>query len=87
MDYAGAVYLCDTANFRVRKIDAGGTITTLAGTGVNGYTGDEGAASSAELRGAFGLALDAGGDLYIADLNNNVVRVVDGSGTIPRALH
>ena len=82
VDYAGAVYLCDSANFRVRKIAAGGIITTVAGTGLLGYTGDEGAASSAKLGVPYGLALDAGGDLYIADLNNSVVRVVEGSGII-----
>jgi uncharacterized protein (TIGR03437 family) len=81
VDSAGNVYVADTANSRVRKI-SNGTITTVAGSGTVGYGGDGGAAASAQLNTPVGLAFDKGGNLYIADLGNNVIRKVSTSGSI-----
>jgi len=76
-DSQGNLYIADTNNNVIRKVAAGtAVITTVAGTGIAGYSGDNGAAISAELNGPSGIAFDAAGDLYIADLNNNVVRRV-----------
>ena len=80
-DSSGNLYIADGANNRVRKV-AGGVITTLAGTGTAGYTGDKGAATSAELNDPTGVAVDSSGNVYIADTANNVVRMVNPSGTI-----
>ncbi len=81
-DNAGNTYIADTYNDRVRKVAANGTITTVAGTGVVGSTGDNGAAASAELNLPAGLALDGAGNLYIADSENHRVRMVDSFGNI-----
>jgi sugar lactone lactonase YvrE len=82
VDGAGSIYLCDAYNYRVRKIDAGGTITTVAGNGTPGNTGDGGLASSAEIERPYGLALDAAHNLYIADIDSNRIRKVDPEGKI-----
>lgn len=79
---SGDLYVADVLNNRVRRIDASGTITTVAGTGVAGYNGDDQPAVEAELNQPFGVTLDQDGDLYIADSLNNRVREVDASGTI-----
>jgi sugar lactone lactonase YvrE len=77
MDTAGNLYLSDTTNAIVRKVAAGtGIITTFAGTGTRGYSGDNGPASSAQLNFPTGLALDNANNLYIADSENVVVRKV-----------
>ena len=81
VDSSGNVYVSDTANARVRKI-SNGTITTVAGSGTQGYAGDGGAATSAQLNTPVGLAIDKSGNLYIADLGNNVIRKVTAGGTI-----
>jgi uncharacterized protein (TIGR03437 family) len=81
-DRAGNVYLSDTNHNCVRRIDAQGIITTVAGTGTAGFNGDGGPATSAQLNLPYGLAVDASGNLYIADLNNNRVRRVSPSGAI-----
>ena len=75
VDSGGNLYIADTYNFRIRKV-SGGAITTVAGTGIGGYSGDGGAATSAQLAGAYGVAVDSGGNLYIADTSNNRVRKV-----------
>jgi uncharacterized protein (TIGR03437 family) len=80
VDGAGNVYIADTGNSRVREV-SGSTITTVAGSGTPGYAGDGGAAASAKLYSPVGLALDAKGNLYIADTNNSAIRKVT-SGTI-----
>lgn len=85
LDAAGNVYISDTSNNRVRKVDANGIITTIAGsanTFTNGALGDGGAALSAALNLPRGLALDATGNLYIADSGNLRVRKVDTKGII-----
>ena len=81
-DTAGNVYLSDTTHNLVRKIDVHGIITTVAGTGTAGFSGDGGPATSAQLNLPYGLAVDANGYLYIADLGNNRVRRVNPAGTI-----
>lgn len=82
LDGAGNVYIADTENNVIRKVTAAGTITTLAGTGKAGYSGDHGQATSAELNAPWGLTLDTAGDLYIADSSNNLIRRVAPTGTI-----
>jgi hypothetical protein len=74
----GRLFIADTENHRVRVVDlATGTIDTLAGNGTAGFGGDGGPARDAMLQRPFGIALDAGGDLYVADtLNSRVRRVV-----------
>lgn len=82
VDESGNLYVADTENHRIRKIDNSGIISTIAGNGVPGYSGDNGPATSASLNSPGGIAVDSRGSLYIADTNNNVVRVVTNSGTI-----
>jgi sugar lactone lactonase YvrE len=78
----GTLYFADTGNNRVRKIAPDGTITTLAGTGKAGYSGDGGAANQAKLNEPRDVELDAEGRVYIADSSNHCVRRVDTDGTI-----
>ncbi|MES2704781.1 MAG: T9SS type A sorting domain-containing protein [Bacteroidota bacterium] len=85
-DRKGSIYVADMLNHAVRKIDTFGIITTYAGTGVAGYTGDNGAAALATLDGPAGLTTDSIGNLYIADANNNVIRKVDTFGVITTAV-
>src|SRR5437870_3729996 len=81
VDSAGTIYIADTGNNTVRKI-SGGTITLFAGTGNFSYSGDNGPATNADLRGPIGLAVDSSGNVYIADTGNSLVRKVDKNGTI-----
>ncbi|SPF33820.1 NHL repeat containing protein (modular protein) [Candidatus Sulfopaludibacter sp. SbA4] len=82
VDSLGNIYIADTNNWRVRRVDTSGSITTVAGNGGYSYAGDGGPATLAGLRGAYGIAVDAAGSLYIADSGNQVIRKVDTSGTI-----
>ena len=82
MDGSGNLYIADTDNDRVRKVDTSGNISTVAGTGTFGLLGDGGAATAARLRSPWGVALDSSGNLYIADASNYRVRKVDTSGNI-----
>jgi sugar lactone lactonase YvrE len=82
VDAGGNLYIADTGNNRVRVLAPGGTITAFAGDGIAGFGGDGTLATSAQLHGPEGLALDASGNLAIADTLNNRVRRVDGTGTI-----
>ena len=82
VDAAGNLYVADRTNQRIRKVDTGGTITTVAGTGVGGFSGDGGAATAAQIRDPQDVCVDAAGNLYIADTTNNRVRKVDTGGTI-----
>ncbi|MGH9003955.1 MAG: serine/threonine protein kinase, partial [Acidimicrobiia bacterium] len=75
-DAEGNLYVGEELGQRVRKIDASGTITTIAGTGTAGYSGDGGPATEAEVNQIRGLALDQEGNLWAADLSNNRVRVI-----------
>ncbi len=81
-DSAGNIYIADTLNGRIRRIDTTGTINTFAGNGARGYSGDNGPAVNAALSLPTGLALDKQGNLYIADFGNATVRKVTPSGTI-----
>lgn len=78
---AGKVYVADTLNNVVRMI-SGGQVTTIAGNGTPGFTGDGGAATSAQLNQPTGVVVDGQGNIYIADYGNFVVRKVTSSGTI-----
>ncbi len=83
-DRAGDLFVTDTGNHRIRRIDAGdGTITTIAGNGRKGFDGDGGPALEASLNEPYGLAIDADGTIYFADRLNGRVRRIDGAtGTI-----
>jgi len=78
LDSSGNLYIADFTNNRVRKVSAGGVISTVAGNGNSGYSGDGGSAVNATLNGPTAVAVDSNGDLFIADPNNNVVREVSG---------
>ena len=82
VDGSGNLYVADTGNHRVRKIDATGTITTHAGVGFRGYGGDGGPATEARLTGPSGVAVDGSGNLYVADTGNSRVRKIDAAGMI-----
>ena len=82
LDAAGNLYIADWLNQRIRKVDLSGIITTFAGTGVQGFSGDGGPASTAQLSLPIDVATDAAGNVYIADWINARIRVVDQSGTI-----
>jgi uncharacterized protein (TIGR03437 family) len=82
MDRLGNIFLSDTDRNLVRKIDAKGLITTIAGVGVAGFSGDGGPAASAALNLPYGLAADLSGNVYIADLGNQRVRRVAPDGSI-----
>ena len=75
IDSAGNIYISSSWDNVVREVSAG-IITTIAGTGTPGYTGDNGSAAAAQLNNPFGLAVDSDGNLYIADTGNNVVREI-----------
>jgi len=85
VDSAGTnIYIADTSNNRVRKLSFSGTwtISTIAGTGVAGFSGDGGAAISAQLNEPRGVVVDGAGNLYISDFYNSRIRKVDTSGII-----
>ena len=85
-DSAGNLYIADSGNYRVRKVDPNGIITTIAGNGVRNYSGDGGPAIQAEFNGIGGIVTDSNGNLYITDtgLNNRNSRIrrIDTSGII-----
>jgi trimeric autotransporter adhesin len=78
----GSLFIADTNNHRVRRIDHGGKIVTFAGSGRAAYGGDGGPATAADLNLPTGLAFDNAGNVYIADSGNNRVRKVSPNGTI-----
>ena len=82
LDSAGNLFIVDLSNNRIRKVDTSGIITTVAGDGIFGFSGDGGPATSASLRNPTGVALDSAGNLFIADLSNFRIRKVDTSGII-----
>ncbi|WP_018504986.1 protein kinase domain-containing protein [Parafrankia discariae] len=78
----GALYLTDYSNHRIRKIDRAGQISTLAGTGTPGFSGDGGPATQAQLNSPNGIAIGGDGTLYIADYGNSRIRKIDPAGQI-----
>jgi hypothetical protein len=81
-DGSGNLYVADFGNQVVRKVDASGVITTVAGNGVAGYSGDGGAATAAKLHRPSGVTSDNAGNIYFSELGNSVVRKVNASGII-----
>ena len=81
-DGSGNLYVSDSANHRIRRIDAGGVITTIAGTGVRGFSGDGGPATEAQLAAPIDLALDGSGNVYVTDLRAIRIRRIDAEGVI-----
>jgi sugar lactone lactonase YvrE len=79
VDGDGNVYIADTGNERVRKVDTKGTISTLAGDGQTGFAGDGGASSSARLSSPAAVTVDGAGNVYIADTGNHRIREVTGT--------
>ena len=82
VDDQGNVYIADTNNRRIRLVDTSGNITTLAGNGSSGFSGDGGPAINAALADPTGIAKDGSGNVYIADTNNHRIRMIDSFGTI-----
>ena len=81
-DDIGNIYIADAQNNVIRKVDTSGIITTVAGTGTPGFSGDGGPATAAELNWVLGIAFDGNGNMYIADGNNHRVRKVTPAGII-----
>ncbi len=82
LDSAGNLYISDSYNFRIRKVDKAGIITTFAGNGSIGATGDGGQATAAALFSPMDVTVDSAGNVYIADQNSKSVRKVDTKGII-----
>jgi sugar lactone lactonase YvrE len=82
VDASGNILIADKQNNRVREIIPGGLISTFAGTGAADFNGDDGPASSAQLNGPIGVAIDVVGNVFIPDVNNARVRMVNSSGLI-----
>ena len=82
VDVEGNLYIADTGNNAIRKIDTTGTVTTIAGTREPGFSGDGGAATEAKLNFPFGLFVDRTGNIYVADTFNHRIRRIDTNGTI-----
>ena len=81
IDAAGNLYIADNGNNRIRKVSTSGIITTIAGTGTGGYTGDGGPATAAEIGAPYGIVVDTMGNIYFSD-NRDVVRKINTSGII-----
>jgi uncharacterized protein (TIGR03437 family) len=83
LDAAGNLYICDSSNHDIRRVNlASGIITTYAGNGSPGFSGDGGQATAAKLHTPLGVAIDKSGNLYIADADNNCIRRVSLDGII-----
>lgn len=82
VDNSGNMYIADVGNNCIRKIDNTGIVTTIAGNGLAGYSGDNGPATAAQLYYPTGIAFDSAGHIYIADSYNNCIRKIDNTGTI-----
>ncbi len=87
VDASGNIFIADTANDRIRRVEAGtGVIRTVAGTGETGFSGDEGPATAATLNRPAGIATDANGNIYFADRQNQVIRRIDGETGVIRTI-
>jgi sugar lactone lactonase YvrE len=82
IDATGNLFIADTLNNRIRRVDGNGIITTVAGNGRAGFAGDNGPGTSASLSNPTGIAFDGQGRLLIADTSNNRIRRLDKSGVI-----
>src|SRR5882724_2277066 len=86
LDNSGNVYIADVNNSRIRKVTTNGTISTVVGNGTNGFYGDGGQATNAEIHGSsgvpYGMCFDSLGNLYIADSLNGRIRKIDTNGVI-----
>ncbi|WP_394351410.1 YDG domain-containing protein, partial [Psychroflexus aurantiacus] len=80
VDASGNVYVGDRANLRIRKVTPAGVVSTLAGSGVSGFA--DGTGSSAQFRTPTGVAVDASGNVYVADANNHRIRKVTPAGVV-----
>lgn len=78
----GVVYVADTRNHRIRRVSAGGMVTTVAGTGIAGFSGDGGKATTATFRNPATVALGLAGELYVADTGNHRIRRIALDGTV-----
>ena len=76
VDQAGNLYIADTGHNRIRKVSPDGTITTIAGNGTCCYSGDGGPAAAAQLNLPWGLWVDGGGSVWVADSGNNAIRLL-----------
>jgi uncharacterized protein (TIGR03437 family) len=82
VDSNGNVYIADYGNYTVRKVDSKGNISTIAGTGTPGYSGDGGPANKAALAQPYAIAIDPSGNIYISDLGNTNIREITPDGNI-----
>jgi sugar lactone lactonase YvrE len=82
VDIAGNLYIAEQGSQRIRKVDTNGIITTIAGTGNKGFSGDGGPALEAELDTPLGVAVDPAGNVYFSDEGNERIRRIDTNGTI-----
>ncbi|MGE3481883.1 MAG: PKD domain-containing protein, partial [Gammaproteobacteria bacterium] len=78
----GSLYIADSGSQRIRRVSPDGVITTIAGTGAAGFSGDNGPATQAQLSGPAGIAHSPDGSLYVADTNNHRIRKIDTNGII-----
>ena len=81
-DASGNVYIADYGNLTVRKISTSLVISTIAGTGIFGYTGDGGPANKATFGAPAAIALDNAGNIYVSDISFNNIRKITGDGNI-----
>ena len=82
VDHTGNIYVTDNGNWVIRKVNTSGIVTTIAGTGIPGYSGDGGPATGAQIGGTTFIRTDVTGNIYFADNSNQVVRMINTSGII-----
>ena len=82
LDNSGNLYIADFGNNQIRKVNSSGIITTISGNTTGGYSGDGGAATSAELNEPYGVAIDNSGNIYVSDVLNSRIRKINTAGII-----
>jgi len=87
VDASGVLYIADSGNDRIRKVDPAGVITTIAGNGSRGFSGDGGSALQAQLNQPISVAVDADGNVLVADSNNNRIRKLTPPRQTPPAFN